>query len=87
MLNSAALGVRRLAENGSRLIVCGSPNTEENAVQNIPWWSAFREEPLQISGGTSDLGLSDAAGLVIETESDSESDSAVSSTFRKYHEN
>jgi hypothetical protein len=40
--------------------------------KNIPWWSAFRDEPWQISGRSSD-----ATGLAVETESDSESDSDV----------
>jgi hypothetical protein len=38
----------------------------------IPWWSAFRNEPWQISGGSSG-----APGLAVETESDSESDGDV----------
>jgi len=36
----------------------------------MPWWSAFRDEPLQISVGTSGQGPSDATGLVVESDSD-----------------
>jgi hypothetical protein len=42
--------------------------------KKIPWWSAFRDEPLQISARILGLGGSVAAGFVVETESDSEGD-------------
>jgi hypothetical protein len=43
--------------------------------KKIPWWSAFQDEPLQTSASTSGPQDSDAAGLVVEAESDSERDS------------
>lgn len=45
--------------------------------KNIPSWSAFRDEPLQISARTAGLGASEAAELVVQTEGGSESDSDV----------
>jgi len=53
--------------------------------KNIPSWSAFQDGPLQILGRTPGLGASDAAGLVVvETESDSESDRDVAGATKQH---
>jgi hypothetical protein len=60
---------------GTISLVAQTPR--KTSSKKMPWWSAFRDESLQISARTPGPGGSDATGFVVETESDSESDTDV----------